>query len=111
MSEEADVSKTEKKSVRKVQLKKVDLETAKILAQIKEKANKKQFGRKVRDSEIIRAAVRLVGPAEIVQLQELTYSDRDRFNLYYESYQKSHGKLPLDEFLKKLMRGELKPQN
>ena len=112
---ESDSAKTdtkpEIKKTRRVFLKKVDQESAKVMAQIKERINKKPFGRKIRDSEIIAVAIKLVGPEEVAALQESTYSDKDRFNIYYESYQKSHGKLPLDEFLKKLMRGELNPQN
>mgnify|MGYP001563316182 CR=1 FL=1 len=78
------------------------------MSQLKERANKKAFGRKVRDAEIIAVALQLVGKDEIQKLQEATYSAQDRLRLVHESYQKEHGKITLDDFVGKLMRGEVK---
>ncbi|RYZ89885.1 MAG: hypothetical protein EOP06_08655 [Proteobacteria bacterium] len=109
MGVSAETVKVDKKAVSKVQLKKVDIETAKLLNQIKEKANKKSFGRKVKDSEIIRAAIKLIGAGEINKLQEATYSEQDRLRIVHENYQKQNGKVSLDQFIGKLMRGEIQP--
>lgn len=109
MSEETEVKKPEKKVAMKVQLKKLDQETAKLLAQLKDKVNKKSFGRKVKDSEIIRVAIQLVGASEIEKLQESTYSEQDRLRMVHEKYQKQNGKISLDQFIGKLMRGEIQP--
>lgn len=89
-------------------LKKVDLETAKVIFQIKEKANKKNFGRKVRDGEIVALAVRLLKPEHILELQEATFSEQDRLHITHEEYMKQHGKVSLDQFIGKLIRGEVK---
>lgn len=110
MTQELEVKKTEKRPLVKVQLKKLDIETSKLLSQLKEKVNKKSFGRKVKDSEIIRTAINLVGVAEIQQLQESTYSEQDRLRIVHEKFQKQNGKISLDQFIGKLMRGEIQPQ-
>lgn len=88
-------------------LKKVDLETAKLIFNIKEKANRKSFGRKVRDGEILAMAVRLLGPEHIQELQEATFSEQDRLHITHEDYVKKHGKISLDQFIGKLIRGEI----
>lgn len=87
--------------------KKMDVETAKLFQQFKEKANRKNFGRKVRDFEVLAAAVRLLGAAEVAILQDATYSERDRLEMSHEDYQRQHGRISLDQFIGKLIRGEV----
>lgn len=99
-------AKAEKKQKRAI-LKKIDIETAKSLAQIKDRANRKQFGRKVKDAEIIRVALKLIGAEEIAAMQETTYSERDRLQMVHDAFQKEHGRISLDQFIGKLMRGEV----
>lgn len=86
----------------------IDLDTAKLLFQFKEKVNKKSFGRPVRDYEILAFAVRLLKAEHISELQEQTYSEQDRLNMAHESYMKEHGKISLDQFIGKLIRGEIR---
>lgn len=88
-------------------LKKVDADTSKVLQQLKEKANKKTYGRKVTDAEILGVAVRLVTPEHLRQLQEATYSERERLQMVHDDYQKTNGKISLDQFIGKLLRGEI----
>lgn len=88
-------------------LKKLDPETAKVLQQIKDRANKKNFGRKVKDSEILTFALRLLGPQHIGELQEATYSEQDRLHIAHEEFTKTNGKIGLDQYIGKLMRGEI----
>lgn len=88
-------------------LKKFDVENARLLFQLKEKANKKQFGRKVRDGEIIFAALKLIGSEHIAELQKATYSEQDKLHMAHEDYMKTNGKISLDHFIGKLIRGEL----
>jgi len=83
--------------------KKLDSESVRLLAQLKEKANKKNFGRKIRDSEIISVALKLVGPIHIKELQETSYTHKDRLALAHEEYQKINGKISLDAFIGKLL--------
>ncbi len=93
---------------RQATVKKVDLETSRLIQQMKDKANRKPYGRKVKDSEILALAVRLLTPEHIKELQEATLSERDRLQMVHEDYQKAHGKISMDQFLGKLLRGEIK---
>jgi hypothetical protein len=88
-------------------LKKIDADTAKQLKQIKDKANKKQFGRNVRDSEVLSMAVGMITDAEIKLLQEATYSEKDRLHIAHSEYISRNGKITLDDFIGKLLRGEI----
>lgn len=104
---EVVVSKGEAKSSSKSVLKKLDGETIKILSQLKEKVNKKDFGRKVRDSELIQLGLGLIDSDHIRNLQESTYTERDRLSLAHLEFQKTHGKISLDQFIGKLLNGEI----
>lgn len=97
---DAKKPKTQQRSL----LKKVDSETARLLTQLKEKANKKPFGRKIRESEILRVAVGLVEMPHLKDLQEATYSEQDRLKLAHEDYQKAHGKVSLNDFIGQLLK-------
>lgn len=88
-------------------MKKLDPAAAKLLAQLKEKANKKEFGRKVLEKEILSLAVRLVTDDHLKELQAQTYSERDRLSMAHEEYQKTNGKISLDQFIGKLLKGEI----
>jgi len=92
---------------RKNVLKKLDQESAKLLGHLKDKANKKNFGRKVKDSEIIALGLSLVSSEHIQNLQNQTLSEKDRLQMAHDEYQKVHGKLTLDQFIGKLIRGEI----
>lgn len=101
------VSGKQKPNKPKSLLKKIDAQTAKTLLQIKEKANRKDFGRKVQEKEILGLAIRLVTEEHIKELQAQTYSERDRLSMAHEEYQKHHGKITLDQFIGKLLKGEV----
>lgn len=87
-------------------IKRLDLASAKLLAQLKEKANKKDIGRKVLESEIISVALKLVTNEHIKELQAVTYSANDRLMLAYADYQKTNGKITLDEFIHNLLKSD-----
>lgn len=90
-------------------LKSVDYETSKLLSQLREKANKKNFGRPVKESEIIALALRLVTAEHLKELQEITIRDKDRVRAAFEMYRKNNGKTSMDQFLGMLVRGVIKP--
>ncbi|WP_413942678.1 hypothetical protein [Bdellovibrio sp. HCB-162] len=98
---------TKEKITKKSVLKKLETETAKLLEALKATANKKEFGRKIRDSEIIHIGLTLVKPEHLEGLKESTYSEKDRLQIVYLEYQKEHGKLTLDQFIGKLLNGEV----
>ncbi len=86
-------------------LKKLDAETAKLLQSIKDKANKKSFGRTIRDSEIISIGLKQVTPEIIQELQERSLTTKDRLNIAHEEFAKKNGKISMDQFLEKLLHG------
>ena len=111
MEQEAAQTKSEAKANKKLRpvfLKKIDAETARLVGQLKERANKKPFGRKIRDSELIQLGIKLIQPEHLVALQESTYSEQDRLHIAHEDFIKNHGKISLDHFIGKLIRGEIK---
>lgn len=99
--------KTEKTSV----LKKLDPETGKILKQLKDKINKKSFGRNIRDTEIISLSLGLIGNDHIQKLQESTLTEKDRLHIAHEDYVKENGKITLDQFIGILIRGQISQTN
>lgn len=99
--------KTEKTSV----LKKLDPETGKILKLLKDKINKKSYGRSIRDTEIISLSLSLICPDHIQKLQESTLSEKDRLHIAHEDYVKENGKITLDQFIGILIRGQIGQTN
>lgn len=85
----------------------IDLDSAKAISLFKEKVNKKPFGRDIRDHEILAFAITLLKPEHVSELQERSYSEQDRLNMAHESYMKENGKISLDQFIGKLIRGEI----
>lgn len=96
---------------RKNVLKKIDLDTAKLLAILKERANKKSYGRKIREGEILAKALSLVEHKHLAELQEVTLSEKDRLHMAHEDFVKQHGKISLDQFIGRLLKGEVRTQN
>ncbi|MFV8250453.1 hypothetical protein [Bdellovibrio bacteriovorus] len=93
---------------KKVALKKLEPDTTKLLIGLRDKANKKDLGRKIRDSEIIHLGLSLIEPHHLESLKESTYSEQDRLHMAHQDYQKVHGKLSLDQYIGKLLRGEIR---
>lgn len=88
-------------------VKKLDAETTKVLHSLKDKINKKAFGRKIRDSEIIACAIKKITQDDIKVLQEATFTERDIIGIAHEKYVKENGRISLNEYLGKLVRGEI----
>lgn len=105
--------KTRKKEVSKKEifLKKIDSESFKLLQQLKDRVNKKTIGRKIKDGEVIGLALKLISSDQIKELQEMTYSEKDRLALAHDDYQKRNGKLTIEQFISKLLNGEISTKN
>lgn len=88
-------------------LKKIDAATAKSLSTIRERVNKKSFGRKIKEREILALAVRQISDSHIKEMQESTLTQQDRLHLAHEEYVKANGRITLDDFIGRLMRGEI----
>lgn len=91
-------------------MKKLDPIAAKLLSTLKEKANKKDFGRKIREREILTVALKLVSDQHLRELQEQSYTEKDRLHLAHEEYIKKNGRITLDQFIGLLIRGEVSAQ-
>jgi hypothetical protein len=98
----------EKVAGKKAFLKKLEPDTAKLLSVLRDKANKIELGRKVRDNELLHLGLTLIESGHIEALKESTYSEQDRLTLAHTEYQKAHGKMSLDQFIGKLLRGEIR---
>ena len=112
--QQTTVKKTESKPSalkKKNTLKKVDSESAKLLATLKEKANKKSFGRKIKDGEIIAKGLSLIEPHHLMEIQETTFSEKDRLLMAHEEYSRQNGKITLDQFIGRLLKGEIRNQS
>lgn len=71
------------------------------------KANKKDFGRRVRMDEYVSLALSLVTPEHLVSLQESSLTNKDRFEREYRDYVTQHGPIQKDAYLGKRLRGEI----
>lgn len=101
---------SEKKNVqikKKTVLKKIDIESAKLLATLKERANKKVHGRKIRDSEIIAKGLSLIETQHLSELQDRTLTEKDRLLIAHENFIKQNGKISLDQFIGKLLKAQI----
>ena len=107
IKEASQIAPVQVGSIKKSGLKKLDVDTVKLLTQLRERANRKEFGRKVRDNEIIYLALTLLEAKHIEDLKDQTYSEQDRLRFAHLEYQKAHGRISLDQFIGKLIRGEI----
>ncbi len=71
------------------------------------KANKKDLGRKIKSDELLNLALSLIETKHILDLREKSLSNTDRLDRQYHDYSKQHGPISKDDFLGRLMRGEL----
>ena len=71
------------------------------------KVNRKDFGKKIRTDQYIELAISLVTPEHLVQLQEGSLSNVDRFERDYKAYVAKHGSISKDEYLGKRLSGEI----
>lgn len=74
------------------------------------KANKKDFGRKLRAEDLIAFALTLIRPEHVAQLQETTLSNADRLEQQYREFVAKHGSISKDAYLGKLL-GSTLPSN
>ena len=100
--QDSKVSKPKPASVSTTAIR-VKRETRKKILHELAKANKKDFGRKLRAEDLIAVAITLVQPEHIKQLQEATLSNADRFDQQYRDYVKQHGATTKDEFLGRIL--------
>jgi hypothetical protein len=85
--------------------------TRKRIAEDLAKANRKDFGRRVKADEYILLAVSRITPEDIINLQNASMSHADRLERDYRAYIAKNGPMSKDEYLGKRLGGELIPQD
>ena len=80
--------------------------TKKLASQIKDKANEKQFGKKVQIDKIVAKALTKLTQDDIKDLQDNSLTNGDRFDRDYVAYCAKHGKVSEDEYLGLVMSGQ-----
>jgi len=95
---------------RRVLVKKIDQDSARLFEQIKDRINKKQYGRKIKDFEIMAVAIKQITAEHIKELQAQTFSEKDNLAIAHDEYQKANGKISLDQFIGKLLKGQINSQ-
>jgi hypothetical protein len=86
-------------------------ETKRQLESDLEKVNKKDFGRRVRAEEYITLALSLITPKHLEQLQEQSLTNSDRLERDFRAYAAANGAISRDEYLGKILNGEIRPTN
>lgn len=84
--------------------------TWKILTELLKKINGKDRGRSIKADEVIALALSLITPGEIKELQDGSLSNADRLELKYQKYIQENSYMSKDDFLGRLMKGELNPK-
>ena len=81
----------------------VSKETRRELIRLVDKINKKQFGRKVKASEVIATCIKLISEKEIEILQQSTLSNADKFEMEYRDYIRENGAISKDDYFGKVI--------
>ena len=89
-------------------MKKLLPESINKLKKLNQKANSKEIGKKVKDSDLIHMGLTLIQDQHIKQLQEATYSEQDKLKIAHKEYCKKNGSVSFDKFIGILLRGEVK---
>ncbi len=63
------------------------------------KANKKDFGRRIKPDDLLSVALSLIEAHHIKELQEKSLSNADRLDRDYRSYVQKNGPISKDEYL------------
>lgn len=85
----------------------VKRETKRRVMQELAKINKKDFGKRVKADDLIVLALGLVQDNHLKQLQDASLSNSDRLQIQHRAFIRHHGNVSKDEFIGKLLSGEL----
>lgn len=83
-------------------------DTKNMLDQILAEANSKDLGGKVKPESVLALALSLVKKDEIEKLKAGTLTNADKLELRYREHVKMHGPITKDDFLGRVLRGDLK---
>ena len=82
-------------------------ETKKRVLQEVAKANKKDFGKRVRVEDLVALAIGLLEPKHVAELQEKSLSHADRLEQQYRAYNLKNGPISKDAYLGMRLSGEI----
>jgi len=85
---------------------KISKETKRELSRVLSKANRKDFGKRVRGDKVLLLALQQIGETHIKELQNSSLSNEDKLEMKYREYISKNGNISKDEFLGKLLSGE-----
>lgn len=94
-------SKIESKKINTAGIR-VTKEIRRDLARLLDKINKKQFGKKIKASQVIAVAIKLIEEKHIQELQQSSYSNADKIEMQYREYVRQNGAISKDQYLGKL---------
>ena len=80
--------------------------TQKKLASILNKVNKKDFGKRIKADEVIKASLELITDSLIKNMQQNSLSNADLLEMKFKEMQKKNNKLTKDEFIGLLLEKE-----
>lgn len=81
--------------------------TAESLRRLVEKANKKEYGKRIRADQIVNTALALVRPEHLIDLQQSSMSNADRIEALFKVQVEKKKSLTKDEFYGLLLAGKL----
>ncbi len=81
--------------------------TGKLAQQVSDRANDKPFGKRVKLDRIVAKALTKLTQEDIIELQEGSLSNQDRFERDYARHIAEHGKVSRDEYLGLVMSGSV----
>jgi hypothetical protein len=73
-----------------------------------DRLNQKELGRKVTPDDVVSLAVTLLKSEHFEEIQDTTLSHFDRLARNHQTYVKEHGEISKDEYLGKILSGEIK---
>lgn len=85
----------------------VKTETRDRVLAVVDRLNEKELGRKVIPDDVLAIAVTLLKSEHLEQIQSATLSNFDRLERDYRDYARSHAGISKDEYLGKLLTGEI----
>ena len=93
------VAAKEKKSSSNSYSVRVTKDGQKKLTQLLNKANKKDYGKKIKGYQLLELGLSLISDSHIKKLQEGSLSNADQLEILYREHIKKNGKISKDEFI------------
>ncbi len=77
--------------------------TSRSIRTILNKLNKKALGKRIIVDDIISKAITLLSEKEFNELQEASYSSKDRLEIQFQEYCRANGNISKEKFLERLL--------